>query len=160
MSVLKSGTPFPRITVSTVGGADLCVPDQLAGEYAAVLFYRGSWCTYCRSQLRAFERAREKFSEAGVKVVALSVDDEATTADLVRNLGLTFPVGHSADALQLAYDTGAFIHKDPLYLESTSFVLDPEGNVMVSLYSSFAVGRLMPDDALGLIRYTLEHAPA
>jgi hypothetical protein len=55
--------------------------------------------------------------------------------------------------------TGAFVNPDPRYLQSTGFVLDPGGRVVVSVYSSGAIGRLVPDDALGLVRYLREHAP-
>jgi len=39
-------------------------------------------------------------------------------------------------------------------------VLDPAGNVIVSVYSSGAIGRLVPDDVVGLVRYLREHAPS
>ena len=45
-------------------------------------------------------------------MVALSVDDEATTAELIAKHGLTFPVGHSADADAIADATGAFVDPD------------------------------------------------
>lgn len=51
--------------------------------------YRGSWCPCCNAQLRAFQRAGTRLAEASVKVVALSVDDAATTQQLVDKLGLT-----------------------------------------------------------------------
>jgi len=91
---------------------------------------------------------------------ALSVDDEATTRDLIAKHGLQFPVGHSADARAVATTTGAFVNNDPMYLQSTGFVLDPRGRVVVSVYSSGAIGRLVPEDVIGLIRYLREHAPA
>jgi hypothetical protein len=34
------------------------------------------------------------------------------------------------------------------------------GRVIVSVYSSGAIGRLMPQDVLGLVRYHREHAAA
>ena len=74
--------------------------------------------------------------------------------------GLRFPVGHSADARAIAAATGAFVNDDPLYLQSTGFVLDPSGRVVVSVYSSGAIGRLVPQDVLGLIRYLRDHTPA
>lgn len=43
-------------------------------------------------------------------------------------------------------------------MQSTGFVLDPQGRVVVSVYSSRAVGRLVPDDAAGLVRYVRERA--
>jgi hypothetical protein len=47
-----------------------------------------------------------------------------------------------------------------VYLQSTGFVLDPAGNVVVSAYSSGAIGRLVPEDVIGLVRYLREHSPA
>jgi hypothetical protein len=35
-------------------------------------------------------------------------------------------------------------------------VLDPEGRVLVSVYSSGAIGRLVPDDVIGFVRYLQE----
>ena len=65
-----------------------------------------------------------------------------------------------ADAGKVADLTGAFVNPDPVYLQSTGFVLDPHGNVVVSVYSSGAIGRLVPDDVTGLVRYLREHTPA
>ena len=65
---------------------------------------------------------------------------------------LTFPVGHSADAPSVSASTGAFVDPDEGFLQSTGFVLDPQGKVVVSVYSSGAIGRLVPDDVVGLIR--------
>ena len=56
--------------------------------------------------------------------------------------------------------TGAFVNEDPLYLQSTGFVLDPQGTVVVSVYSSGAIGRLIPEDVTGLVRYLRQHAAA
>ncbi|MFY9846245.1 MAG: redoxin domain-containing protein [Trebonia sp.] len=125
-----------------------------------VLFYRGAWCPYCNAQLRAFQRASATLADAGVQVVALSVDDEAAAAGLIAEHGLTFPVGFGADARAVAGLTGAFVNQDPVYLQSTGFVLDPAGKVVVSVYSSGAIGRLVPDDVAGLVRYVREHAAA
>ncbi|QFY10008.1 redoxin domain-containing protein [Nonomuraea phyllanthi] len=160
MSVLHPGDTFPALTVSLPGAESLRLPDALAGGFGVVLFYRGSWCPYCNAQLRAFQRSLEKLAELDVRVVAVSVDDEATTKELIDRHGLRFAVGHSADAEAFAEATGAFVHDDPRYLESTGFVLDPEGRVIVSVYSSGAIGRLVPEDVAGLIRYLREHGGA
>src|SRR5207248_10850115 len=95
-----------------------------------------------------------------VKVVSLSIDDEATASELVAKHGLTFPVGHGADAAAIHQATGAFVNADPVYLQSTGFVLDPDGNVVVSAYSSGAIGRLMPEDVAGLVNYVKAKQPA
>ena len=160
MTLLKPGEQFPTLAVALPGGGNLALPGALAGGFGVILFYRGSWCPYCNAQLRAFERASEKLAGLGATVVALSVDDEATTQELIAKHGLTFPVGHSADARAVAEATGAFVNDDPTYLQSTGFVLDPNGRVVVSVYSSGAIGRLVPEDVVGLIGYLREHASA
>ncbi|HEX3840934.1 MAG TPA: peroxiredoxin family protein [Acidimicrobiales bacterium] len=160
MTLLNPGDQFPALTLALPGGHSLALPDALAGGFGIVLFYRGSWCPYCNAQLRAFQRASESLAEVGAKVIALSVDDEATTQELIAKHGLTFPVGHSADARAVAEATGAFVNDNPTYLQSTGFVLDPNGRVVVSVYSSGAIGRLVPDDVVGLIRYLRDHASA
>ena len=157
MPLLRPGDPFPELMISTIGGGALTLPDVFAGDFAVVLFYRGAWCPYCNAQLRAFERAGQTLRDVGIQVAALSVDDKETTAALVAKHQLTFPVGYGADPKVVAALTGAFVNPDPEYLQSTGFVLDPAGNVVVSVYSSGAIGRLVPDDVIGLVRYLREH---
>ena len=89
-----------------------------------------------------------------------SVDDEDTARELIAKHGLTFPVGHSADAAAIREATGAFVNADPVHLQSTGFVLDPDGNVIVSVYSSGAIGRLVPEDVAGLVNYVKSQQPA
>jgi len=158
MPLLNPGDPFPRLTITTTDDQALTLPDAFAGDFGVVLFYRGSWCPYCNAQLRAFERASKTLADNGIRVAALSVDDRETAAALVDKHKLTFPVGYGADARAVAGLTGAFVNPDPVYLQSTGFVLDPAGKVVVSVYSSGAIGRLVPDDVVGLVRYVREHA--
>ena len=160
MTLLAPGDRFPTLTVHQAGGSVLTLPDVFDGGFGVVLFYRGSWCPYCNAQLRAFQRAQDSLAEVGAKVVALSVDDARTTTELIAKHGLTFPVGHSADVAAVSAATGAFVDPADGYLQSTGFVLAPDGQVIVSVYSSGAIGRLVPDDVVGLIRYERAHAAA
>ena len=160
MTLLQPGDAFPTLTVDRVGGGSLAIPDVFDGGYGVVLLYRGSWCPYCNGQLRAFQRATDSLAAVDARVVALSVDDEATTQALIDKHGLTFPIGHSADAKAVSAATGAFVDPKGGFLQSTGFVLDPAGRIIVSVYSSGAIGRLMPDDVVGVIRYAREHANA
>ena len=160
MPLLSPGDSFPALSLTPPGSPALTLPDAFDGDFGVVLFFRGSWCPYCNAQLRAFQRAGGTLAEAGIKVAALSVDDEPATAALIAKHGLTFPVGYSADARAIAGLTGAFVNPDPVYLQSTGFVLGPAGQVVVSVYSSGAIGRLVPEDVVGLVRYLREHATA
>jgi thiol-disulfide isomerase/thioredoxin len=91
MSLLQPGDIFPELTLTVPGGKTVTVPETFAGQFGVVLFFRGAWCPYCNGQLRAFQRASATLADVGVRVVALSVDDEATTVGLIAKHGLTFP---------------------------------------------------------------------
>jgi peroxiredoxin len=155
---LHPGDLFPTLTLTLPGGGEMELPEALAGRYGVVLFNRGSWCPYCNAQLRAFQRAHEELGAAGAAVVSVSVDDEETTRALIAKHSLEFPVGHSADADAFAEATGAFVNQDPTFLQSTGFVLGPDGRVLVAVYSTGAIGRLVAQDVIGVIRYARERA--
>lgn len=160
MPLLNTGDTFPTIKITTHGDHELVLPNDLRGAFGVVLFYRGSWCPYCNAQLLAFQRARDALAEVDARVVALSVDDDGVTSELIAKHKLTFPIGHSADAAAVSAVTGAFLDPSRGCLQSTGFVLDPDGKVAVSVYSSRAIGRLVPQDVVGMIRYLVEHAPS
>jgi peroxiredoxin len=157
MPGLTNGQQFPSLVVPAVGGGAISLPEDLAGSYGIVLIYRGSWCPYCNAQLASFSRASQTLSEVGARVVAFSVDDEETASALVDKHRLSFPVGHSADADKVSELTGAYLNDDPHYLQSTGFILAPDGSVLTAVYSSAAIGRLVAEDVVGFIRYTREH---
>jgi peroxiredoxin len=152
-SRLQNGDLFPRFVVDVVGGRTITLPDDLAGSYAVILFYRGSWCPYCCAQLSAFSRAHERLAAAGIAVVAVSVDDEATSRALIDRLHLRFPIGFGVNADSVAAATGAYLAESSAYLQSTGFVLDQSGRLVTAVYSSGAIGRLVPDDVAGLVKY-------
>ena len=157
MPKLHNGDRFPDLAINEVGGGRISLPGDLAGSYGVVLVYRGSWCPYCNAQLAGFARARVKVAELGIKVVALSVDDEPTSAALIDKLHLEFPVGYGANADCIAQTLGAYTNADPKYLQGTGFVLDPDGRVLIALYSSGAIGRLVAEDVAGFVRYVKTH---
>jgi alkyl hydroperoxide reductase subunit AhpC len=40
---IRDGDPFPRMNVNTVAQGAMTLPDDLCGEWAMLLFYRGWW---------------------------------------------------------------------------------------------------------------------
>ena len=153
MSVLHNGDLFPPLTIDKVGGGRISLPGDVAGSYTVIIGYRGSWCPYCNAQLAGFARAKERLAAEGIRVVAFSVDDEATSAALIEKLHLDFPVGYGVDADAIAASLGAYTNESPKHLQGTGFVLDPDGRILIALYSSGAIGRLVAEDVVGFVRY-------
>lgn len=151
--MLQNGDVFPPLTFARAGGGEVNLPSDLAGGYGVILFHRGSWCPFCNAQLAAFARAADKFAGEDIKVTSVSVDDREKTEALIEKYKLGFPVAYGADARAVSAVTGAFVNDDPVYLQATGFVLNPEGRIVTAVYSTGAIGRLLPDDVLGLVRY-------
>ena len=153
---LENGKIFPAIELPRLGGGTLNLPGELAGSYGVILIYRGHWCPFCNEQISAFAEASEALSQAGIKVVAFSVDDEPETAAFAGKHSVTFPLGHSADTATIVGATGAYDTKFPTrghFLENTGFVLAPDGSVVNAVYSSRAIGRLVPSDVIRLVAF-------
>ncbi len=156
-SVLENGDTFPSLELKLAGGGSLSLPDDLAGSFGVVLVYRGAWCPYCNAQLSGFARAKEQLDALGVAVVALSVDDEETTLALIEKRKLNYPVAYGANVAEVAERTGAFVNTEPSHLQSTGFVLAPDGTIVTMVYASGPIGRLVAEDVVGLVRYVKEH---
>ena len=153
MPLLNNGDAFPKLTVPAVGGGALALPDAFAGSWGVVIVYRGAWCPFCNAQLASYAAEKAALDGLGVKVAALSVDDEATSAATVAENHLQFPVGHSANADAVAAATGAFVNAKPHYLQPAGFVLAPDGTVKAAVYATSAIGRMMAKDVVGFVGY-------
>lgn len=153
---LQNGAKFPPIDLPRLGGGTLNLPGELAESYGVILIYRGHWCPFCNEQIAAFADAFDALSQAGIKVVAFSVDDEAETAAFAEKHSVPFALGHSADLATIVEATGAYDTTAPTrghFLETTGFVLAPDGSVVTAVYSSRAIGRLLPGDVIRLVTF-------
>lgn len=72
----------PRLPIRTAGSLDgKLVP--LVGESVTLINFWASWCTACKKEMSEFQRARKSLESAGVRIVALTVD-EAKDLDAAR----------------------------------------------------------------------------
>lgn len=92
------------------------------------------------------------FDQAGITIVAASVDSVEDARQTATTHGLSFPVAWGLDARSVAARTGAFFEPGKGFLHATGFVIDPGGRVAAALYSTGPVGRYAPADCLGLVR--------
>jgi peroxiredoxin len=153
MRLLQNGESFPKLEIPAVGGGTLVLPDAVRGSFGVILVYRGAWCPFCTAQLGGFAAEKAALDALGVKVVALSVDNELMTSELVAKFSLNFPLGYSADVARVSEATGAFMNDSPKYLQPTAFTLTPEGTVMAAVYSTQAIGRLVAPDLIRFVSF-------
>ena len=104
----------------------------------------------------AFQRKLAEFDALGIRVAAASVDPREAAKKTVERYGLMFAVGFGLGVREVAAMTGAFFEEKDGYLHATGFIVNPEGTVMNAVYSSSAIGRLVPEDCLGLIEHLMQ----
>lgn len=153
--ILHNGEAFPDLSLPSVSHGTVALSDYVKGAWSIVLFYRGNWCPFCNAQLNAFQRKLPEFEKLGVRIIAISADPPDEAKLTVEKHHLTFPVLYGASPAPTAKTFGAYMDKNAYgtYVNSTDFILQPNGRIAVAVYSSGAIGRIVPDDALGLIKY-------
>lgn len=63
-----------------------------AGRPVVLLFYRGGWCPYCNTTLRAYAEALPRIEAAGGTLIAVTPETAERASETARDDGLTFPV--------------------------------------------------------------------
>ena len=153
--ILTNGETLPDLSLPSVSHGTVSLSEYVRWTWNIVLFYRGNWCPFCNAQLNAYQRKISEFETLGVGVVAISADPLDEAKKTVEKHHLTFPVLYGASPASTAKTFGAYIDNNAhgAYINSTNFVLEPSGAIAVAVYSSGAIGRIVPDDALGFIKY-------
>jgi peroxiredoxin len=89
------GDKAPHFSLPTAEGGMWSLGKRLAqGEYGSlvVVFYRGTWCTYCNLYLRGLLEVRSQLSDANAALIAVSPEAAPASADDASAEGTRFPV--------------------------------------------------------------------
>ena len=86
----------------------------------------------------------------GTSIIAASVDT-AENAETVA-AELQFPVGQGVTR-ETADSIGAWWEDRRSIVQPSEFILDKEGNVVLSTYSSGPIGRIAPDSVVRLVTF-------
>jgi len=114
-----------------------------------------SWCSPCLTELGEFSERASDFKEAGVDVLALSVDGVSTTgqgskaaaSSVLAKLKFPFPSGHADEAMIEALqqlDNHLTAAARPLPVP-TSFLIDPKNRVAVLYKGKVSVDQILDD---------------
>jgi hypothetical protein len=80
------------------------------------------------------------------------VDTEEEAKKTAAECGIEFPVGYGADYQAVARATGCFYEERRQILHSTGYVLRPDSTIVVGVYSTGPIGRLVWQDVLNLVQ--------
>lgn len=87
------GAKAPAIEAKDTAGSPWRLGDALASHAKTiVVFYRGDWCPFCRTQLGELQANLPELAKQDIGLVAIAVDEPATSKVLAERLHLTFPL--------------------------------------------------------------------
>lgn len=110
-----AGTVAPQFEVIDLGGNPARLSDY-EGEVVMINIW-ATWCAPCRFEMPSMERLHQRFKDAGLRILAISVDAKLGEADQVGrpggdlqafadSLGLTFTILHDPSGeIQNLYQT-------------------------------------------------------
>lgn len=75
---LREGETAPDFELPDTDGMRFSLMAALDQGPVAILFYRGSWCPYCRLALEAYDAAAPDFARRGAALVAISGEHPGT----------------------------------------------------------------------------------
>lgn len=100
--------------------------------------------------MAGFEEQKAQLNELGVRVIGASVDDADKAAAVAAKL--SFPIAHGvtkADAAAI----GAWWSEERGIVQPSEFIIDGQGEVVLSTYSSGPIGRMLATDVAALIEF-------
>ena len=102
--------------------------------------------------MAGFGEHHDDFRDAGVRLVALTAEDEDGARKMKQEEELSFPVLHGLDVDSDAARFGLYVARgDRTFVQPAQLILDPEGRVRFASYSNGRAGRLTAEDALAEI---------
>lgn len=112
------------------------------GQDVLLLFLRGTWCPFCREQLKVLSAAHDKLTAAGIAVLAVSCQSAASIGRFVRGNPLPFPLlADERREVAKAFGVHYYLSLEGFNLANPSlFILDKEGVVTFAY-----IGRNMAD---------------
>lgn len=166
--------PTPDAKAAALASApDFRLPDQngqpvsLSGLYQGgpvlLVFYRGSWCPFCVSELRGLSEINDDVRRAGVRIVAVSVDSPQHSRQAVDRLGLTFPLLSDTEHKTIQ-DFGLVHHAGGPGGEDIAipaqFLIDRDGRILWRRIAGRIQDRPDPRDVLRTLQALTAHASA
>ncbi|KAJ3131217.1 hypothetical protein HK100_006625 [Physocladia obscura] len=137
------GSSFPILTVPLVSGGETTVKSD-GTNAKLVVIYRAWWCPFCNETLKSLVANVSKLTDAGIDVIAVSADPKEKAEQLVKDIGINFPIGYGLNLDQLK-TLGTFV-SDPawhsqlpqkhLFSEPAWFLVDQNNNIKYLDYGS------------------------
>lgn len=129
---LEPGDRLPAFMLPTDGGGSLSAA-ALAGKRVVLYFYPRDDTPGCTKEACAFRDQSDRFAAAGITVIGVSTDGEASHDRFKAKHGLNFPLIADPDA-ELARAFGVWVEKNmygkkSMGVERSTFLIAADGTV-------------------------------
>lgn len=154
---LMPATQAPALDLPLVGGGRFSLADQSPEMFTAVVFYRGLHCPVCKGYLGKLDALVSAYAEAGLSLVVVSMNDEATATQTVADWGLenlSVAYGLSAETAQawgLYMSSGINEVEAELFVEPGTFWVRPDGSLYLIDISNMPWPRPDPEFLLSKV---------
>jgi thiol-disulfide isomerase/thioredoxin len=91
VSVARRGEALPAMTLPSIEGRDVRIPDAYAGRPLLVNVW-ASWCGPCIREMPALQRFHSDQADNGVQVVGIALDDADAVRAFVAGAGVRYPI--------------------------------------------------------------------
>lgn len=171
-SSLQVGEVAADFVLPLATGDTVVLSDLLARGPVVLAFYRGGWCPYCSTELRALQARLGEFTAAGASLVAISPqvpDNSLSTAEklaleflvasdvgnvVAQSYGLVFSLPESLRAvyqsfgIDLPRSNGDETFRLPI---PATFVIAPDGTITWRFVDADYTKRAEPDDVIAAV---------
>jgi cytochrome c biogenesis protein CcmG, thiol:disulfide interchange protein DsbE len=135
------GDQAPEYAAPTPAGNSISL-NELRGSVVLLNIW-ATWCIPCRKELPELQQLHQRYSQQGLRVVGVSVDDgsaDRAVDEFVRNFGLTYTI--------LRDPAETVSHKFAIPGVPASFLIDRNGKVVWRMTGPFTAGDTILQNAL------------
>ncbi len=137
---LDTGDVFPDMEFRLLTGGEIRLPRDARGRWMVFIGYCGYWCPFCRRQLADFEDHIKEYEKRDVFVIAVSSQNREESEKSRELSEVTFPIGYDLNPRDFSRATGAFYNREHHFIHATAFIIDQDGIIRGSIYSSGGIG--------------------
>jgi len=179
-SALTVNDTFPSFALPQIDGSEFSSKEALKNKrFLIVSFYRGGWCPYCQTELKALNEYLERFEKYGAGLIALTPEKITKAQETQKEYAPNIEIAHDekcnfAQKVGLAFelpDTLKKTYKNDLDIDVEEFngendfrlpvpatyVLDSEHKVIKCHVDIDYKNRLDPDEIIEFLSEQKNH---
>ncbi|WP_226579797.1 peroxiredoxin family protein [Halobacillus litoralis] len=158
----KLNQDAPDFELPTVSGNTFSFSNELKetdDQWNLIVYFRGSWCPACMSELDDFQESMSYFNEHNIRLITVTNDAKESLEKMVKEHDFTFPVliDENLDFLSSYgvhyHDEHAPYEDHGTHGEPAYFLTDEKGKVLYQQRQTSPFGRPHPNELRKTIKY-------